>query len=165
MAPDICLQCRRCGFDPWVGKIPLEKGMATHSSILAWRIPWTEESGGPQSMGSQIVGHNWVTHSLSLSQTCRDIKQRMRMKRNSITNIPAPTTPCGPLQFCPSSLFLRTISLPDIVYTMLLPFLCFYYQVQAYTAHPKRGQLIKRQVAGARYSDFAENSQKEKMVD
>ena len=32
---------------------PLEKGMATHSSILAWRIPWTEESGGIQSMGSQ----------------------------------------------------------------------------------------------------------------
>ena len=34
---------------------PLEKGMATHSSILAWRIPLTEESGGPQSMGSQRV--------------------------------------------------------------------------------------------------------------
>ena len=33
---------------------PLEKGMATHSSILAWRIPWTEEPGGPQSMGSQL---------------------------------------------------------------------------------------------------------------
>ena len=33
----------------------LEKGMATHSSILAWRIPWTEEPGGPQSMGSQRV--------------------------------------------------------------------------------------------------------------
>ena len=32
---------------------PLEKGMATHSSILAWRIPWTEEPGGLQSMGSQ----------------------------------------------------------------------------------------------------------------
>ena len=32
---------------------PLEKGMATHSSILAWRIPWTEDSGRPQSMGSQ----------------------------------------------------------------------------------------------------------------
>ena len=32
---------------------PLEEGMATHSSILAWRILWTEESGGPQSMGSQ----------------------------------------------------------------------------------------------------------------
>ena len=37
---------------------PLEKGMATHSSILAWRIPWTEEPGGLQSMGSQTVGHN-----------------------------------------------------------------------------------------------------------
>ena len=36
----------------------LEKEMATHSSILAWRIPWTEEPGGPQSMGSQRVGHN-----------------------------------------------------------------------------------------------------------
>ena len=34
---------------------PLEKAMATHSSILAWKIPWTEESGGLQSMGSQRV--------------------------------------------------------------------------------------------------------------
>ena len=37
---------------------PLEKEMATHSSILAWRIPWTEKPGGLQSMGSQRVGHN-----------------------------------------------------------------------------------------------------------
>ena len=37
---------------------PLEKGMVTHSSILAWRIPWTEEPGRIQSMGSQRVGHN-----------------------------------------------------------------------------------------------------------
>ena len=36
----------------------LEKGMATHSSILAWRIPWTEETGGLQSMVWQRVGHN-----------------------------------------------------------------------------------------------------------
>ena len=40
-----CLQCRRLRFYPWVGKIPLEKGMATHSSILAWEIPWTEKPG------------------------------------------------------------------------------------------------------------------------
>jgi len=39
----------------------LEKEMATHSSILAWKIPWTEESGGLQSMGSQRAGHNLVT--------------------------------------------------------------------------------------------------------
>ena len=37
---------------------PLEKGMTTHPSILAWRIPWTEEPGGLQSMGSQRVKHN-----------------------------------------------------------------------------------------------------------
>ena len=36
---------------------PLEKGMDTHSSIFAWRIPWTEEPGGLQSVGSQRVGH------------------------------------------------------------------------------------------------------------
>jgi len=40
----IC-QCRRRKFNPWVRKIPLEEEMATHSSILAWKIPWTEEPG------------------------------------------------------------------------------------------------------------------------
>ena len=39
----------------------LEKEMATHSSTLAWKIPWTEEPGGLQSMGSQRVGHDWAT--------------------------------------------------------------------------------------------------------
>jgi len=42
---------------PGLGR-PLEKGMATHSSILAWRIPWTEEPGRLQSMGSQRVRHD-----------------------------------------------------------------------------------------------------------
>ena len=37
---------------------PLEEGMATHSSVLAWRIPWTEEPGGLHSAGSQRVGHD-----------------------------------------------------------------------------------------------------------
>ena len=46
------------GFEPWVGKIPLEKEMATHSSILAWKIPWTEEPGRLQSMGSQRLRHD-----------------------------------------------------------------------------------------------------------
>ena len=46
-------QCRRHGSDPWVGKIPLEEEMATHSRILAWKIPRTEEPGRLQSMGLQ----------------------------------------------------------------------------------------------------------------
>ena len=40
---------------------PLVKAMATHSSVLAWEIPWTEEPGGLQSMGSQTVGHDLMT--------------------------------------------------------------------------------------------------------
>ena len=46
-------------------KVCLEKAMAPHSSTLAWKIPWTEEPGRLQSMGSQRVGHDWAT-SLSL---------------------------------------------------------------------------------------------------
>ena len=42
---------------------PLEVGMATHSSILAWRLPWTEEPGGLQSLGSQRVGHDFTTRT------------------------------------------------------------------------------------------------------
>ena len=50
---------------PFLGQEdPLEKGMATHSSILAWKIPWTEEPGRLQSMRLQRVGHNWVTFTL-----------------------------------------------------------------------------------------------------
>ena len=44
-------------------KDPLEKGMATHSSILAWRIPWTEESGGLPSTGSERVEHDGATNT------------------------------------------------------------------------------------------------------
>ena len=51
--------------ETWVWSLgqedPLEKEMATHSSILAWRIPWTEEPGELQSTGSQRVRHDWVT--------------------------------------------------------------------------------------------------------
>ena len=43
----------------------LEKEMATHSSILAWKILWTEEPGGLQFMGLQRVGHNWVTNTFT----------------------------------------------------------------------------------------------------
>ena len=52
--------------ETWVQSLawedPLEEGMATHSSILAWRIPWTEEPGGLQSMGSQKVRHGGASH-------------------------------------------------------------------------------------------------------
>ena len=45
---------------------PLEKEMATHSSVLAWEIPWTEEPDGLQSMGLQRMGHNWATKTYKI---------------------------------------------------------------------------------------------------
>ena len=59
--------------ETWVQSLgqedPLEKGMATHSSILSWRIPWTEEPGKLQSMGSQRVGHDWATNTHTHTHT------------------------------------------------------------------------------------------------
>ena len=49
---------------------PLEKEMATHSSILAWRIPWTEQPHGLQSMGSQRVGHDWAINIKDMEREC-----------------------------------------------------------------------------------------------
>ena len=53
--------------ETWVRSLgqeyPLGKGMATHSSILAWRMPWTEEPGGLQSMGLEKVRHDWTTNA------------------------------------------------------------------------------------------------------
>ena len=60
-------------WETWVlsldGEDPLQKGMATHSCILAWRIPWTEEPGGLWSMGSIRVGHSWVTSTHTHTHT------------------------------------------------------------------------------------------------
>ena len=46
----------------------LEEDVAAHSSILAWRIPWTEETGRLQSRGSQRVGHDWATNAHTAAQ-------------------------------------------------------------------------------------------------
>ena len=62
-------------WETWVWPLgqddPLEKEMATYSSTLAWKIPWMKEPGSLQSMGSQRVGHNWVT---CLSFSLRELK-------------------------------------------------------------------------------------------
>ena len=61
-----------CNAGAWVQSLgwedPLENGMAIHSSILAWLIPWTEEPGGLQSMGLQKVGHDWATNTHTLGE-------------------------------------------------------------------------------------------------
>ena len=90
----VCLQCRRPGFDPWVEEDALEKEMAIHSSTIAWTIPWTEEPGRLQSMGSQRVGHDWVT---SLSLVAQLVKNLPAMWETWVGKIPGrrawPPTP------------------------------------------------------------------------
>ena len=58
--------------ETWVrslgGEDPLQKGMATHASTLAWEILWTEEPGGLQSVGSQKVRHDWMTNAFTFLQ-------------------------------------------------------------------------------------------------
>ena len=59
-------QCRsheRRGFDSLGGEDPVEKSMAIHSSILDWRIPWTEQPGGLQSTGWRRVRHDFIHHN------------------------------------------------------------------------------------------------------
>ena len=77
-------------WETWVRSLswedPLEKEMAPHSSTFAWKIPWTEEPGRLQSMGSQRVGHDWAT-KLSLSfllytTTHTTIKINLKSERN-----------------------------------------------------------------------------------
>ena len=58
---------------------PLEKGMATHSSVLAWRIPWTEEPGRLQSMGSYRVRHELATKPPLLPKTTEKPEQQQRL--------------------------------------------------------------------------------------
>ena len=55
------IQIQSLGEDPWVREDSLEKEMATHTSIFAWEIPWTEEPGGLPSMELQRVGHDGAT--------------------------------------------------------------------------------------------------------
>ena len=80
--PDNAGDIRDTGLFPGWGD-PLEEDMATHSSILAWRIPWTEEPGRLQSMGSQRVGHDWsnlaCTHMFSSVQfSCSVMSDSLR---------------------------------------------------------------------------------------
>ena len=66
-----CRGCRRCGFDSWMWADSLEKATVTHSSTLAWEIPWTEEPGGLQSMELELdmtdqLNNNYVHYFLHL---------------------------------------------------------------------------------------------------
>ena len=67
------------GLIPGSGRSPGRGTGATHSSILAWRIPWTEESGRRQSMESQRVGHNWATNTFTFTPKSQPQKRKKKL--------------------------------------------------------------------------------------
>ena len=58
----------------WGWEDPLKQEMATHSSILSWNVPWTEEPGRLQSMGSERIGHGWVTEHAHIEFSLLDVE-------------------------------------------------------------------------------------------
>ena len=72
---------------------PLEEEMATHSSILAWKIPWTEEPGRLQAMGSQGVKHNWETNQQQVTQMQREEPKCMEREPESQPGFACPPAP------------------------------------------------------------------------
>ena len=85
---------------------PLEKGMATHSSILPWRIPWTEKLGRLQSMGLQRAGHNCTTNTLTF---CESQFPRLKRHECEFDNIADPLSLLHRLKF----IWLYSYSLPE----------------------------------------------------
>ena len=110
--------------ETWVGSLdwrePLEEGMATHSSILAWRIPRTEEPGGLQSLGSQRVKHDWGTmHSFAAIHLSLSVIQKKK-KIERLQNIFSYSLQC--FWFC--SCFLRFLFLSGKALSEIFPVLC-----------------------------------------
>ena len=69
---------------------PLEKEIATHSSILVWKIPWMEEPGGLQSMGLQSVRHDWMTKHKHIESMAKGECSYLQLKTGSFYAIPEP---------------------------------------------------------------------------
>ena len=82
--------------ETWVRSLgredPLEEEMETHSSIVALKIPWTEEPGGLQSMGSQRIRHNWATETTTPLEGCG---KTQRKKKRNFSLSPQPTLSTG----------------------------------------------------------------------
>ena len=74
-----CRRCKRCWFSPSIRKIPWRR--ATWSSILTWRIPWTEEPGGLQSIGSQSVSHGWSWCSMHVLEDIGKLRKKLLSKK------------------------------------------------------------------------------------
>ena len=119
--------------ETWVQSLswedPVETGMATHSSTLDWRIPWTGEPGGPQSLGSQRTKHDWVTNTLLVYPW------------ETITTIKVTNGSNTSLRF-PLSLLLLSLKIYYIIYIIYIIYLAVWMLVVAYWLNWTCGVLV-----------------------
>ena len=106
----------------WEG--PLEEDMATHSSILAWRIPWTEEPAGLQSIGLQRVGHDWsdlariyinYVKALKINKSRQTLKANMLVAQSCLIL-------CNPMDCSPPGSSVQGILQARILEWVAMPF-------------------------------------------
>ena len=91
----ICLQCRGPRFDPWVGKISWRREWLPTLGIVAWEIPWTEEPGWLQSVGSQRVGHEWMTNTVAVRGSSNpDVHLLCQKERSEASECVSPSALC-----------------------------------------------------------------------
>ena len=98
-----------------VWKDSLEEEMAPHSSVVSWRIPWTEEPGGLQPMGSQRVRHDWVASTFTLSRSRKRASARHRIFWCSDLGCPASRTRRN------KCLWFRLQSVASVTHPELMP--------------------------------------------
>ena len=82
----VCLQCRRHGFNPWFGKIPLGKEMATHSSILVWKISWMD-GGAWWAIVHAVTSQTWLSDFTSLHFTSLHIVKGFDIVNKAEVNV------------------------------------------------------------------------------
>ena len=144
---------------------PLEKEMATHASIPAWRIPWTEEPGGLQSRGSQRVGHNWAISTFTFLSSSIDHEWSENFKRGPLCF----TSPlwqselhfaCKP-EIAPLSLRIASVSsniLPNDSGIKLV------FQVADARGSPGTSRLRTKEIEGGREQEEAWKDYKKKTI-
>ena len=130
-------------WETWVWPLgwedPLEKGMATHSSIFAWRIPWTEGPGGLQSTESQRVRHDWTTNTWNLS---------IKFKKNKKYHPSSPSFILLKLNYIKRE-FAILISLPVSLFFPFLSLFSLPVLVNTESSRRRKGTVLGRIGEGA----------------
>ena len=126
------------GSIPGLGRSPGE-GHGTHSSILVWRIPWTEESGGLQSMGSQRGRHDWAT--FTFTHSCLTFVENTKIAQRQVPTINKPLPPIRPhFEITIVHIFGTNLSSLSYDIVLLCVFYVYYFTICIFSIHVTLGE-------------------------